>query len=79
MTQETKSEKVNKAESYQLKIELAKIDYALELAKDNDYGCQIDIGGVGIDICYNAWIIPVLKKNKAEIEKFIEGKLNKYE
>jgi hypothetical protein len=70
---------IKKYDIAQAKVELAQIDYALELAKDNDFGCEVQVGGVKICICENLWIIPILKKERVEVEKFIAGKPNKYE
>jgi hypothetical protein len=61
------------------KSTLTQIEAALILATNNHLGCEIHIAGMSIGICNNKKIIPVLKHNKTEIEKYLRGEQNEYE
>jgi hypothetical protein len=58
--------------------ELSIIDAAMILAKNNVFGCEIHISGLVIGLADNTWIIPILKKERAEIEKYLNGEPNKW-
>lgn len=57
----------------------AKYKAILKLLKNNDFACEISISGVKIGICDNSELIPVIKSNIKEVNKFLKGKSNKWE
>ena len=74
MFEGTKDQDKREAERTLLEIEAAMI-----LAKNNTFGCEIHISGLKIGLSDNTWILAVLKKERAEIEKFLKGEPNKWE
>lgn len=58
---------------------LSIIDAAMLLAKNNTFGCEIHISGLVVGLSDNSWIIPILKKERGEIDKFLKGEPNKWE
>jgi hypothetical protein len=60
----------------QAKKELVEINALMILAQCNDFGLEISIGGLKMGLCNNKKIIPILKYQKGEIEKFIRGEAN---
>jgi len=70
------SEKEKEYEISQAKKELCEIEALMILASNNDFGCEIHIAGMKMGLCNNKKIIPVLKYQKAEIEKYLKGEEN---
>lgn len=60
------------------KMELAEVEAALILAKNNDFGSHIQIGNIKVGICNNSKLIDALLHNKKEIKKFLSGKPNEW-
>ena len=58
---------------------ITKIDAAILLAKNNDFACEIHIAGLEIGLSNNAKIIPALKYEQKEIQKYLDGEPNEYE
>ena len=61
------------------KKELIEIEALMILAQCNDFGLEIHLAGMKMGLCNNKKIIPILKYQKAEIQKFLEGKENMWE
>jgi hypothetical protein len=62
------------------KIELSYINAAITLANgSNDIGSEIVIGPFTIGISLNSRLIPLLKAEAEEIEKYLNDELNNYE
>ena len=59
--------------------EFSMLDAMAILAKNNDLACEIHIAGVKIGLCDNSWILPVLDQQRAEVQKFLDGKPNLFE
>ena len=58
---------------------ITQIDAALVLIQNNDLACEIHISGLVVGLSDNKTIAPVLKKERAEIEKYLRGEPNKWE
>ena len=63
----------------QAKKELCEIEALMILATNNDFGCEIHIAGMKMGVCNNKKIIPILKYQKTEIEKFLRYEPNMWE
>jgi len=50
-----------------------------ELLKDNDLACEVTINGITIGLCSNLSVLPAIKKNIIEINKFLKGEPNEWE
>jgi len=61
------------------KATLIKCRAIKELLNDNDFACMIEIAGMSLGICDNEKMIPVIDNEIEEIQKFLEGKPNKWE
>jgi len=72
-----KEQKKRKIES--AKAELSQFKAALILVGNNTLACEIHIAGMKVGICDNRKVIPALNCNIKQIEKFLEGKPNKWE
>ena len=76
---ENYEEQMRKRDIREAKTALTLIDAMTILAGNNNLACMIDIAGLRVGICNNKKIIPALKHQKAEIEKFLKGEKNEYE
>jgi hypothetical protein len=61
------------------KAELTEIEAMIILASNNTLGCEINIAGLKIGLCNNKKILPILRYQKTEIEKFLQKKKNTWE
>jgi len=59
--------------------ELIMLNVVKELLKDNDLACEVTINGITIGLCSNLSVLPAIKKNIAEINKFLKGEPNEWE
>jgi len=61
------------------KNELIMLNAVKELLKDNDLACEVTINGITIGLCSNLSVLPAIKKNITEINKFLKGEPNEWE
>ncbi len=66
-------------EIQEARVIITQIDAALVLIQNNDLACEIHVSGLVIGLSDNKTIMPVLKKERAEIEKYLRGEPNKWE
>jgi len=59
--------------------ELIMLNAVKELLKDNDLACEVTINGITVGLCSNISVLPAIKKNIAEINKFLKGDPNEWE
>jgi len=59
--------------------ELIMLNAVKELLKDNELACEVTINGVTVSLCANLSVLPAIKKNIAEINKFLKGEPNEWE
>jgi len=59
--------------------ELIMLNAVKELLKDNDLACEVTINGITVGLCSNLSVLPAIKKNIAEINKFLKGDPNEWE
>ena len=58
---------------------ITKIDAAILLLSNNDLACEIHIAGLKIGLSNTGKIIPALKYEQKEIQKYLNGEPNEYE
>jgi len=61
------------------KNELIMLNAMKELLKDNTLACEVTINGITVGLCSNLSVLPAIKKNIAEINKFLKGEPNEWE
>lgn len=61
------------------KNELIMLNAVKELLKDNSLACELSINGITIGLCSNISVLPAIKKNITEINKFLKGEPNEWE
>jgi hypothetical protein len=59
--------------------ELIEHKAVLTLLKSDSLACEIHIAGMRIGVINNADVVPVIKKNMKEINKYLAGLENDYE
>jgi len=60
-------------------VELSKINAMKILLSNNLLACEVEICGVKLGVCENEWLLPVIQKQKEEIDKFLRREENKWE
>lgn len=67
-------------EREQAEVELSFIHAAIALAQgSNAIGAEVTIAGITVGVSVNARLIPILKDEAHEIEKYLRGEPNNYE
>jgi len=61
------------------KNELIMLNAVANLIQDNTLACEVTINGITIGLCSNLSVLPAIKKNIAEINKFLKGEPNEWE
>jgi len=61
------------------KIDLTELEAMKVLASNNNLACEIHIAGMTTGISENKKIIPILNNEIKEVQKFLDGKPNKWE
>ena len=69
----------SEADIQEAQNELIKLNAVKELLKDNDLACEVTINGITIGLCSNLSVLPAIKKNITEINKFLKGEPNEWE
>ncbi|MGX7686797.1 hypothetical protein ACWA1C_06495 [Flectobacillus roseus] len=75
MEQELHEQEVQREYSHQMSKLLA----MEQLLQNNDFACEITVCGLSVSICNNDWLLPVIVKEKRELDKFLVGEPNLYE
>ncbi len=60
------------------KNELIMLNTVANLIQDNDLACEVSINGITIGLCSNISVLPAIKKNIEEINKFLKGEPNEW-
>lgn len=64
----------------QAKVELTFINAAIALAEgSNDIGAEVTIAGITVGVSVNSRLVPILKAEASEIERYLNGLPNNYE
>lgn len=63
----------------QAKTELIRWQALEMLAQNNDLASHIEIAGINLGVCSNKKLIPVIRYNIKEINKFLKGEPNLWE
>lgn len=68
-----------KREIMHAKGEMTQLEAMKVLVRNNDLACEIYIAGMQIGLSSNKGILPILNAEIKEIQKFLDGKPNKWE
>jgi len=59
--------------------ELTELEALKVLIKNNNLACTVEIAGLSFGVCDNSKMLPVIEFQEQEIQKFLNGKKNKWE
>lgn len=73
------SPKSKDEDTREAKNELIMLNAVKELLKDNNLACEVTINRITVGLCSNLSVLPAIKKNITEINKFLKGESNEWE